>query len=130
MSGVRADFGDLTLLGYRLNSTPEEGLEVLLMWEANQPPQADYRVFVQVRSAGLVVAQTAAEPHEGAYPTSIWETGEKVTDSYQLDTTALEPASYEVYVGLLDPDDTPLLTTDGQDAVFVGTITIAESTGQ
>ncbi len=129
MSGVRADFGDLTLMGYRLSSTPEEGLQVLLMWEANRPPQADYRIFVQVRSAGLIAAQTAAEPHDGAYPTSIWETGEKVTDTYQLDTTALEPASYEVYVGLLDPDGTPLLTTTGQDAVFVGTITLTGQQG-
>jgi arabinofuranosyltransferase len=124
MSGVRADFGDLTLSGYRLSSTPEEGLQVLLAWEANQPPQADYRIFIQVRSAGLVAAQTAAEPHDGAYPTSVWETGEKVTDTYQLDTSTLEPAQYEVYVGLLDPDGMPLLTTTGQDAVFVGTITI------
>ncbi len=124
VAGLRAEFGDLTLLGYRLNSGAE-GLEVLLLWEATRALHADYRVLVQVRDAqGVVVAQTEAEPYDGAYPTSVWSAGERVTDVRHLETKGLVAGEYMVYVGLIDPDGRRLLTPQGQDAVLLGRVTI------
>jgi hypothetical protein len=124
VSGAQAAFGDITLLGYRLNST-DQGVEVVLLWQAVRPPVADYRVFIQVRDAqGSIAAQVTVEPHEGAYPTSIWSAGEQVADTYRLDTGGLPPGDYHVFAGLLDPDGSRLLTLDGQDAVFIGSLSI------
>jgi hypothetical protein len=124
VSGARAEFGDIALSGYRLASTPE-GLEVLLVWQALQAPIADYRVVLQVRDAqGAIVEQREAEPHDGAYPTSVWADGEEVADSYLIDDSGLPPGEYEVYVGLLDPDGSRLITVDGRDAVVIGVVSI------
>jgi hypothetical protein len=124
VSGARAEFGDVALNGYRLVSQ-EEGLEVLLMWEAINPPQADYRVAIQVRDPlGAIVARLEAEPLEGAYPSSFWARGEQVPDTYVLSTAGIPPGNYDVYVGLIDPDDRRLLTVDGRDAVFVGRVSV------
>lgn len=124
VAGLRAEFGDLVLLGYRLSSS-SEGLEVLLMWEAARAPHADYRVLVQVRDAqGVIVAQTEAEPYDGAYPTSVWSAGERVADVRRMETGGLLPGEYTVYAGLIDPDGRRLLTADGQDAVLLGQVAI------
>lgn len=126
LSGARTEFGDIALLGYRLART-EEGLEVLLMWQALRMPQADFDVLIQVRDAGgAIVAQLEVEPHQGAYPTSIWSAGEKVPDTYMLDIGGVGPGEYDVYVGLVGPDGDRVLTMDGQDAVFVGHLSIRE----
>ena len=124
VSGARAEFGDVALNGYRLVSQ-EEGLEVLLMWEALNPPQADYRVAIQVRDPlGTIVTRLEAEALEGAYPSSFWARGEQVPDTYVLSTADIPPGDYDVYVGLIDPDDRRLLTVDGRDVVFIGRVSV------
>jgi len=125
VSGARAEFGDIALLGYRLSSSPEQGLEVLLMWQAINPPRANYRMFIQVVDAqGALAAQAIVEPHGGVYPTSVWSPGERVPDLYTLDTRDLPPGEYTVYAGLLNPDGGRVITLDGQDAVLVGRVMI------
>lgn len=124
ISGARTEFGDIALLGYRLART-ENGLELLLLWEAVHIPQADYRVFVHVRDQdGAVITQNEFEPHNGSYPTSIWSVGEQVPDVYLLDISDVPPGDYQVYIGLLDPDDTRILALDGRDALFVGQVNV------
>ncbi|GAB4475053.1 MAG: hypothetical protein Kow00124_15640 [Anaerolineae bacterium] len=126
LAGVNAQFGEVALTGYRLART-EEGLEVLLMWKAVSRPQADYQVLIQLRDpAGSVVAQLAVQPHAGSYPTSIWSADEEVPDRYVLDISQVPGGSYEVYVGLIDPDGSRLLTTDGRDTVLVGPVSLNE----
>jgi hypothetical protein len=125
-SGARAQFGEIDLIGYRLNRAPE-GLEVLLLWQAAQSPITDYVVWVQIRdAAGQIVASLEAEPHDGAYPTSAWSSGEQVPDTYRIDITGLVPGEYEVYAGLIAPDGTRLRTAEGTDAVLVGHLSIAQ----
>lgn len=120
LSGASADFGVISLQGYRLTRS-EEGLEVVLLWQAQGTPPADYVMFVHVRDArGTVVLRHEAQPYSGAYPTSVWSPGEQVPESTVLDASGLPPGEYEVYAGLIDPDGTRLLTLDGRDAVFVG----------
>lgn len=124
VSGARAEFGDVALGGYRLANTPD-GLDVLLVWQALRQPTADYHVLVQVRDGrGEIVEQREAEPHDGAYPTSVWDSGEEVADSYLIDTANLPPGEYEVTVGLLDADGDRLITVDGRDAVTIGVVSI------
>ncbi len=126
VSGTRADFGDIALLGYRLVRA-EETLDVSLMWQAVAAPRVDYRVLIQVRDArGSIVAQAEVEPHEGTYPTSIWSAGERVPDTYHLDIAGLAPGDYQVYAGLVGPGGSRLLTLDGRDAVLVGHLSIME----
>jgi hypothetical protein len=120
LSGASADFGAISLEGYRL-SRSDEGLEVVLVWQAQETPHADYVMFVHVRDArGTVVLRHESQPYQGAYPTSVWSIGEQVPESTVLDVSGLPPGEYEVYAGLIDPDGTRLLTLDGRDAVFVG----------
>jgi len=125
-SGVRAVFGDIALSGYRINRT-EGGLEVLLLWQAIRPPLVDYRILIQVRdAAGNVTLQRESEPHEGAYPTSVWSSGEQVPDTIRIDTAGLPPGSYEVYVGVVAPDGVRLRTEEGQENVPVGHVSLDE----
>jgi len=125
LSGVRAEFGDIALQGYRLART-EAGLEVLLMWQAVRRPQADYRVLIQIRDPqGVVAAQLETEPHGGIYPTSIWSAGEQVPDTYLLDVSAVPAGEYEVYAGLIGPDGRRLLTLEGQDVVRLGYVSLS-----
>ncbi len=126
LSGVSARFGEVSLTGYRLART-EEGLEVLLMWKAVSQPRTDYQILIQLRDpTGTVVAQLVVQPHEGNYPTSIWSADEEVPDRYVLDISQVPGGSYEVYVGLVDPDGSRLLTTDGRDTVLVGPVNLNE----
>ncbi len=125
IAGAHSEFGDIELIGYRVGRR-ETGLEVLLLWRAIHAPMTDYRVLIQVRDPnGSIAAQQAVQPYGGAYPTSVWSAGEQVTDSVLLDVSAVPSGDYDVYVGLLNPDDSRILTLDGKDAVFIGRVNIA-----
>jgi len=124
ISGAHTEFGDIELIGYRVGRR-ETGLEVLLLWQAIHAPTTDYRVTIQISDPnGVIVAQQAAEPYSGTYPTSVWSAGEQVTDSVVIDISALPAGEYDVTVGLLAPDDSRVLTVDGKDSVFVGRVNI------
>ena len=112
-----ADFGSLRLLGYdryKLGHSydPEtplhagDALNVVLYWQAEEPPQADYSVALQ-----LVPADDPASPvAEGVfpaagvdYPTSRWEPGELVRAQFDLFIPGNSPpGTYRVTVRLLD----------------------------
>lgn len=124
ITGTRADFGDIALLGYRI-VRGEQTLTVSLIWQAVAAPRVDYRVVIQVRDdQGTISARIETQPHDGTYPTSIWSAGEEVSDTYEIPITGLSPGHYEVYVGLIGPDSVHLLTLSGQNAVLVGHLSI------
>ncbi len=126
VSGTRTEFGKIALVGYRLARTPD-ALEVALLWQALDEVRVDYRVFIQVRDAnGAVRLREEFEPHGGAYPTSVWASGEQVPDTRMLDVAGLPPGEYEVFAGLLDPDGERVLAVDGRDTVRVGQVNIEE----
>ncbi len=96
-----ADFdGQIELLGYDTARRPGK-LSVTLHWRALQPPAKDYAVFVHLLDAeDRIVAQHDGQPQNGAYPTSVWDTGEVVTDEHVLDLPADLPAGrYRLWVG-------------------------------
>ncbi len=126
LSGTRETLGEIALSGYRL-ARLDESLEVMLVWEAVEPPAADYLVFIHVLdAAGNIAAQIDSESRGGTYPTTIWDVGEVVPDTYNLDITALEPGDYQVYVGLYRQDGERLHTPDGADSILIGHISITD----
>ncbi|MBN1286961.1 MAG: DUF2723 domain-containing protein [Anaerolineae bacterium] len=80
---------------------PGDLLNVYLMWEALQPFDADYTVFVQlVGPDGRPHGQSDAFPVQGTYPTGQWKVGERIGDAYQLRVDAdAPPGRYEIHLG-------------------------------
>jgi hypothetical protein len=83
---------------------------------------------------GQPLSQGDSPPLGGDYPTSLWDEGDVISDSYTLQIPLdLKPGRYPIYIGMYDPV-TGLrqpLTVDGQrqlnDAYLVGWITVAPS---
>jgi len=80
-----AFFGEFAALrGYDLSAAevrPGETLNLTLHWEAMTPADADYTVFVHLLDAeGRPVAQADGQPLGSAYPTTLWDAGERITD--------------------------------------------------
>ncbi|NJN53631.1 MAG: hypothetical protein HC804_02055 [Anaerolineae bacterium] len=96
-SSVNATFGnEITLLGYSLNATNEPGTYTLtLIWQAEQLPATDYTMFVHLLqpdgSCTPCVWQQDSMPQQGQYPTTRWQIGEVVIDSYQIVIPAETP---------------------------------------
>ncbi len=80
-------------------STP---VTLTLYWRAARPPVDDYTVFVHLLGpAGDVVAQADSQPQLGQYPTSYWDEGEQVSDTYELTLPAdLSGGDYRLQVGM------------------------------
>ncbi len=104
---VNAIFGDeISLLGYSLNATDEPGVYTLtLVWQAAQLPRDDYTIFVHLLqpdgTCNPCAWQQDVMPQQGQYPTTRWQVGEIVIDSYQivLPETA-PPGTYPLEVGI------------------------------
>jgi len=82
-------FGDsVALRGYRVHkSTAGRGreLQVDLVWEAIQAPNAEYKVSVQaLDNVGALLAQHDSAPSNGQSPTSTWLKREVILDSHSI----------------------------------------------
>ncbi len=98
------DFGEeMRLAGYGLEQGAD-ALRLTLWWQALQPPQADYTVFVHLFDPTVegIVAQNDAMPQGGAYPTSWWAAGEVVSETVTLPLEGVLPGTYRLAVGLYD----------------------------
>ncbi len=74
-------------------------IRVALYWEALAPPNAERTVSVRIVDAsGMLVAQQDMLPNHGARPTSWWQTGWTIRDTYYL---TLLPQT-QLGVGTLD----------------------------
>jgi 4-amino-4-deoxy-L-arabinose transferase-like glycosyltransferase len=111
-TAVNATFGnEIQLLGYSLNPTYEPGKYSLnLIWQAQQRPTADYTVFVHLLQAdgscNPCVWQQDSMPQQGQYPTSRWQTGEVVIDSFEIVVPeGTPPGSFPLEVGLYLAED-------------------------
>lgn len=84
---VAYQLGDaLELVGYDL-AIGEDSTEISLSWYASSIVQTDYTVFVHfIDTEGEIIAQRDIMPVQGTYPTSLWDVGEYVIDTYQFDT--------------------------------------------
>jgi hypothetical protein len=97
---------------------PGGHLFVKLQWQALAPLSEDYTVFVQVLDANdQIVGQVDSWPVQGTFPTSQWQPGHLVNDSYTIPLKAeLAPGSYRLIVGwylLATLQRLPVLNNDG-----------------
>ncbi len=102
---------EITLLGYSLNATDEPGVYTLaLVWQAAQLLADDYTIFVHLLqpdgTCNPCAWQQDVMPQQGQYPTTRWQVGEVVIDSYRivLPETA-PPGSYPLEVGIYLAED-------------------------
>ncbi|MFZ2362798.1 MAG: hypothetical protein WA040_25895, partial [Anaerolineae bacterium] len=60
-------------------------LQLSLQWRAEQPPEGNYTVFVQLLdAAGQVVAQRDRWPGDGLFPTAALQAGQTITDNLAI----------------------------------------------
>jgi 4-amino-4-deoxy-L-arabinose transferase-like glycosyltransferase len=120
---LEAHFGqEIQLYGYDLAETslqPGGSLDLTLYWQALDVPTEDYNVFVHLISAadGEIVSQQDGVPVDWLRPTKGWRKDEVLVDNYQLSLPAdLTPGTYELYVGLFDPEsfERAPVTVEGQ----------------
>lgn len=103
---AEATFGFAQLDGYTLSElTDEAPLTLTLLWQALEPTDINYRVFVHLRdAAGQIVAQSDGEPAQWARPTRGWLTDEYIVDEHSLTLPPdLAAGEYQINVGLYNP---------------------------
>jgi 4-amino-4-deoxy-L-arabinose transferase-like glycosyltransferase len=121
---VNANFGGrIRLIGYSLNDR-EGGLNLTLVWQSLATMAVNYTVFVHLLDTEeLIVTQVDAMPLRNTYPTTLWDVGEYVTDSYELTTMVRD--GYVIRVGLYDANTglrLPIIDlsgTNGSDYVLL-----------
>jgi len=102
---VDTSFGDrIRLLSFEVVDSLSPGAEfdVTLYWEARQPPEDDYIVFVHLLDAdGQLAASHDGPPMGGRYPTSAWLPGDVVPDTHHLVLDPDVPAgAYRLQAGM------------------------------
>ena len=95
----------IQLNGYDLHQTAEQ-LTLTLHWQALSRPDKSYKFFVHLIDAGSgeLVAQADFVPRDWTYPTNWWEAGEVVVDTAVLPLENVGSGTYQLLVGLYDPD--------------------------
>jgi hypothetical protein len=85
-----AEFGDsLALLGYDVAQN-DSALHLRFYWQALAPMAEEYTFFVHLLDGnGNLLDQYDGQPHGGAYPTSIWDSGEVVVEEVWLPPPAV-----------------------------------------
>jgi len=108
--------GVMQLLGYEqpisniqypISSTskPGDSLTVTLYWQSSAKMNQDYAVFVHLLDENeLILAQRNTFPGLGSFPTTIWQVGDAIADTYTLTLpeTTYAPSSTQLEVGLYD----------------------------
>jgi 4-amino-4-deoxy-L-arabinose transferase-like glycosyltransferase len=118
---LQVDLGqNIQLLGYHFSQTTAragEPLALTLYWQAKEPIDTDYKVFIHlVNSDGVLRAQEDVRPRYGRFPTYLWMPGPVIADEHQLSLPLdLEPGTYALGVGLYPWPDGPRLPAVGAD---------------
>jgi hypothetical protein len=124
------------LLGYHVQgeARPGQVVQVTLYWQALRKVADNDQVFVSLSGYdGRVWAQTDRSPGYSFTPTSRWQPGELIPDTYPLAIPGdLPPGNYQLRMGLYDPGDLTRRTVhdlDGNtaDQVWLGDVEIAPS---
>ena len=125
VSGM-ARFGEIIVLleaAYAPSPSPGGGMAVRLLWQAEQRPSQDYKVFVHlVDETGKRWTQHDAPPANGTRPTSRWRPGETVSDRHGLLLPSeLPPGRYWLLVGLYhEAERLPAQSQEGQFPIDEG----------
>lgn len=94
--------------GYTLQDdviTATRRLSFDLYWQSLAPTDRNYTVFTQVLGPdGQVWAQQDNQPQANRYPTSAWQMGDRVVDSYMLTLPPdAPPGGYRLIIGMYNP---------------------------
>lgn len=110
---------EISLVGSLLNAA-----DLTLFWQARASTTTDYGVrILLVDGMGTVGAQVTRQ-HPGYYPTSYWEPGQLVRDSYILPFDSLaHSGSYQVLISLQAPLSATLAARD-TITLNVGTVSV------
>ncbi len=105
------NFGnELQLLAYDLPTAawkPGDTLTLRLYWFLPETPEVDYKIFLHVAELddSGKVAQFDSEPQSGYSAMTRWESGEVVTDEYDLTLEApVKPGRYQLLMGVYHPE--------------------------
>ncbi|MGH2592847.1 MAG: glycosyltransferase family 39 protein [Anaerolineae bacterium] len=133
-------FGDqIELLGYDLDSANTRvggQLRITFYWKALKSIDRDYVVFTHLRDAsGQLRGQRDGMPLGGSNPTSFWQAGEVVADTYAIAIDpAAPPGDYTLGFGWYESDSSlrlPALSVDGaryrDDVAVIPDLSIAPS---
>lgn len=119
---LNLQLGDaIELKGYTLDKTttkPGDSVTLMLYWQATQPLDTNYSVFVQIidlkdfHRAG----QQDGQPGCGAYPTKTWLPGDLIADHYTIPiANDARPGTYTLLTGMyIDDERLDVHTDDGQ----------------
>ncbi len=125
------DFGgEIMLTGFTVESAEINTTDPILLtlfWQAQHQLSNSYTVFTHLINAqGELIAQTDRQPAGGSRPTTSWQPGQTISDSYAiLLPSNTPPGTYTLQVGLyLWPELTRLSLPDGSDKVTLTQITI------
>ncbi|MBN1872666.1 MAG: protein kinase [Anaerolineae bacterium] len=105
-----------------------EMLPVTLRWRCIKALDRSYKVFIHVQTMDFqLITQQDIEPVNGIRPTNTWTPGEIINDPHQLPIPDNTPAgTYQVRVGLYDPEDRLPVVEPGQAQVVDDTIFITQ----
>jgi hypothetical protein len=97
-----------------VTKTTQSTVTVQVLWHATQVQQQDYTVFAQLLSRdGQLLAQVDQHPQGGRHPTSTWQSGDVISDTYTLPPTTAPWG--RLIIGLYDPQQ-QRLTLQGEQA--------------
>jgi hypothetical protein len=125
--GIR--FGEsVTLEGFDWQVDPG-AVNLTLRWSTDDYLDKDYTVFVHLiepSAGGQLLAQADAAPMAGRWPTSLWLPGVPLDDRHTIPLPEdLMPGSYEVVVGLYDPETgARLLLPDSSNALHLSELNL------
>jgi len=111
---------DIRLAGYRVadrTMSPGEVLLLTLYWQSVAPTEKSYSVFTHVQdSEGELVAQRDGLPSGGEQPTSDWEVGAVIEDTYEIPISPeTRYGAYTLSTGMYDTTTMARLTASNAD---------------
>lgn len=128
---VIADFGaQVRLVGYDLEQTevqPGNAISLTLYWQAQQPPERDYSIFVHlVDEVDIVQASHDSYPAAGRMATTDWPLSSIIPDRHTLTIpeTAPAPGRLRIEIGVYDYTTGERLRVDGQDHLVIGYVAV------
>jgi 4-amino-4-deoxy-L-arabinose transferase-like glycosyltransferase len=100
-------FTNLPIYQYPIsnNLMPGDSLTVTLYWQSLAEMAQDYAIFVHLLDENdLILAQRNTFPGLGSFPTTLWQAGDAIADTYTLTLpeTTYAPSWAQLEVGLYD----------------------------
>jgi 4-amino-4-deoxy-L-arabinose transferase-like glycosyltransferase len=125
----------IRLAGYALQPSAAESGQPLVLrldWQADVAVGRAYKVFVHLMDGQeRLWGQQDSEPGGGLRPTTSWQPGNAISDTYGLLVLpGTPPDSYRLAVGLYDATTgVRLRLLDGSDRLLLGEVQVAKSSG-